>query len=57
MPKLVLEADVRTEYSQQGQREFSLNTQMKTVPGKLTATGAAQSETPNPGAGGQTIPL
>ena len=49
MPKLVLEADVRTEYSQQGPREFSLNTQMKTVPGNLTATGAAQSCNSKPG--------
>ena len=65
MPKLLLEADVRTEYSQQGPREFSLNTQMKTVPGNLTATGAAQSCNSKPCSiprrrpirGGQTCPL
>ena len=43
MPKLVLEADVRTEYSQQGPREFSLTAHMKTVRGNLTGNGAAQS--------------
>ena len=43
MPKLLLEADVRTEYSQQGPREFSLTAHMKTVRGNLTGNGAAQS--------------